>query len=669
MNKILNSRYSGYILLSVSLIWTFLLYVRVTGFDFVNLDDNYYVYQNNDITKLTIQTLITFFKSFYLGMYQPLTMLCFAVEYHFFGLNPAVFHSVNLLFHLINVLLVFILINKITGKIYAAFTISLFFGIHPMHVESVAWISERKDVLYSFFYLIGLIWYVKFLQKRIFRFWLMSLVFFLLSLLSKSAAVTFPLIILLLDFYFQKQNFSLKKSLKSIWPFFILSIVFGIISFISQETFNSTDITELNYNLFNKLSIAGFSYFIYVFYTIVPSTFSALHPLPVETGLFLPVIYYVYTAISCLLIFTGCYLYKNRGQNELYNNLLFGLCFYSFTIFLILNNPSSKAIYADRYSYLPYIGLFFILSVFFQYIADYLDSKKIRFKYTSLVFVLVLAVFYTIRASSFISNWKNSDLLWNKTISNEPSAFAYFCRAVIEKDQNKTSAAINDYQKSVRINEKFYQAYVNLAAIYIEQTNYSKALILLNKAILINPSFPEAFYNRGLIYNKLNKFNESIVEFTSAIKINPGYALAYFSRANAYASLKKFEQAFHDVDQCVANNPADYASLALRGYIFYKYNQFENGLRDLNTSIKLKPDYLLAYNNRALIYRALHKYNDALRDLNFVIRNDPGFINAVFNRAKIYIDLGQYEMACKDLKTSGNKGISEAARLMEEYCR
>ena len=226
MNRLLHSKYLWVILLIISLAWTFLLYFRVISFEFINWDDNAYIYQNKDIKELTISSISKLFSSFYLGMYQPLTMLSFSLEYSFFGLNPSIFHADNLILHLFNVCLVFIFIRNLTGNSLSSFIVSLFFGIHPLHVESVAWISERKDVLYTFFYLLGLISYIQYLKVKETKFWILSIILFILSLLSKSAAVTFPLVLLLLHFYHQRAEFNLKNTLLKVWPFFILSVLF-----------------------------------------------------------------------------------------------------------------------------------------------------------------------------------------------------------------------------------------------------------------------------------------------------------------------------------------------------------------------------------------------------------------------------------------------------------
>jgi protein O-mannosyl-transferase len=668
MKKLIQTKYFGLILLLICLVWTFLLYYRVLTFDFVFWDDNAYVYQNKDISELTLRSVSGFFHSFCMGMYQPVTMLSFSIENHFFGLNPSIFHATNLLFHLLNVCLVFLIIKKISSSYLSAFFVSLFFGIHPLHVESVAWISERKDVLYTFFYLLGLISYLQYLKVKKPGFWISTLVLFIISLLSKSAAVTFPLILILLHFYLQNESFKLKKVFNTTWPFFVLSILFGVISFISQKSFSAPDISHLYYDQFNKVVIAGFAYFLYIFYLIYPSVFSAVHPLPVQAGFMLPVICYICFFISIIILFLGIYFFRKGLKNQLYYDILFGFGFFTFTIFLILYNPASNAVYADRYTYLPYIGLFFILATLVNYIINITKLYKKYLTVISICIMLFLSFLYSYKTYSFVRNWQNSSSLWIKTTENEPSAIAYFSRAIVKKDHSDVKGAINDYKTAIRLNEHFYQAYTNIAAIAIEQKDFAEALIYLNKVISLNPSLPEGRYNRGLVYGKLNKIPESIIEYTAAISINPNYGLAYYSRANAYASLDKFDEAFNDVNICLNLDPSDYTALTLRGYLLFKSDRFQDALNDLDKAIELNHDYLLAYNNRSLVYRSIHDYDKALNDVNYVLKKEPGFVKARYNRGRIYLDLNETDKACKDLHIAFKAGITDAGRLIDINC-
>ena len=201
--------------------------------DFLNWDDPQYVTENKMITELSWRNIETIFDSIYMGHYHPLTLLSYALEYRFFKLNPFAYHLTNLILHLINGLLVFWLIWMLKGGVLTSLVVSLLFGIHPLHVESVAWISERKDLLCSFFFLGSLVVYLTYLKTRRRRFYFLSLFLFLLSLLSKSMAVTLPLVLVLCD-YLLDRKFDRKCLIEKI-PFLGNGLYFCDHSFLCPE--------------------------------------------------------------------------------------------------------------------------------------------------------------------------------------------------------------------------------------------------------------------------------------------------------------------------------------------------------------------------------------------------------------------------------------------------
>ncbi len=214
------------------LIWFIYRSAIINGF--LNWDDDFYITQNPDITILGMKEIIHFFSSFFMGNYHPLTMTSFMFEYSLFKSNPSGYHTVSVILHLINTLLVFLFIFKFcSNKLFPAVVISLFFGLHPMHVESVVWISERKDLLYTFFLLISLLIYLEYLKRLRIEFLLFCFFTFLLSLLSKGQAVIFPIILLLVD-YFRNRPMAWKMLLEKV-PFFLFSLIFGVVAIFAQK--------------------------------------------------------------------------------------------------------------------------------------------------------------------------------------------------------------------------------------------------------------------------------------------------------------------------------------------------------------------------------------------------------------------------------------------------
>ena len=243
---------------------------------FVNWDDDNYVVSSSSISSLSASNLKSIFTSFSVGHYQPLTILSYAFDYHFFKLNPYHYHLTNLILHLLNSLLVFYLIYLLSGNIGVSFITAILFGIHPLHVESVAWVSERKDVLYSFFFLLSCITYLYYLTKgRNSKYYLLSLFLFLCSLLSKSMAVTLPLLLLLIDYYLKREPN--KQLLLDKIPYFCLTAISCIIVFFGVILFGGLR-QEAHFSLFSMLAVASYGIVFYLGKFFLPINLSCLYP-------------------------------------------------------------------------------------------------------------------------------------------------------------------------------------------------------------------------------------------------------------------------------------------------------------------------------------------------------------------------------------------------------
>ena len=281
-NKIEKTKKWQKYLLPGILLLTFIIYLPSLNNDFIiNWDDAGYIHENEPIKKINSENIKIIFTQFYKGNYHPLTTLFYAVEYSLVGESPFLYHLNNLVFHLLNVLLLYIFIKKISGKTIVAAFCALFFGIHPMHVESVAWISERKDVLYTFFFFFSLIMYLKYLDndsRKKWHYWL-SIFLFILSLLSKSAAVSLPLVLLLIDYYY-KRKLNIKTIIIEKIPYFILSIIFGLVAIASQnETGAIQNLTPL-YSIFDRFFIVSYATLIYLIKFFLPVKLSAMYAYP-----------------------------------------------------------------------------------------------------------------------------------------------------------------------------------------------------------------------------------------------------------------------------------------------------------------------------------------------------------------------------------------------------
>ena len=367
-------RRSSYILLIMIVIVTALVYARTLQNGILNWDDHLLITNNNDIKSLSASNLKSIFTSYYLGMYHPLVTLSFACEYHFFGLNPVVYHATNVLFHLANVVLVFFLVLLLSQRHETALIAACLFGLHPMHVESVAWIAERKDVVYAFFYLSALIFYLRFIrQGKLKNYWMLCSCF-VLSLCSKTTAVTLPCILIIIDLYSRRKI--TKRTLLEKLPFVALSLVFGLIALHSQGGDTRT-IVGNSFNIIGRIFLASYALCYYLIHLFLPINLSALHLMPTTAGGILPAEYYLALLPLAILIFLGTR--KSIVQREYVFGLSFFLVMLSLNIHLI---PIGMAVVSERYTYVAYIGIYYCLGqlyVFFldRYPAFFFSWKKV----------------------------------------------------------------------------------------------------------------------------------------------------------------------------------------------------------------------------------------------------------------------------------------------------
>ncbi len=296
----------------VLVVITSAIYFKSLNNQLTNWDDNHYIIENADIKTFHGDSLnYTFkkiFKTYEQGNYHPLTMLSYALEYEKFKLNPRPYHLSNLILHLFNTLLVLCFIWLLTKQKWVAFITAILFAIHPMHVESIAWVSERKDVLYSFFYLSALCTYIFYLQKEQKKglFYLLTLLLFVFAVLSKAMAISLPIVFFAID-YFLGRKITLKNSLAKA-PFLLISLVFGIIAILAQKSGNAMDdITQ--YNFFDRILFSTYGLMTYLLKLIAPIGLSGFYRYPVKTAGMYPVVFYV----APLLIISLSYLiYRSK---------------------------------------------------------------------------------------------------------------------------------------------------------------------------------------------------------------------------------------------------------------------------------------------------------------------------------------------------------------------
>jgi protein O-mannosyl-transferase len=548
---------------------------------FLNWDDNEYILNNLSIRDFSWHGMVNIFSTFQVANYHPLTTFTWVFEYNLYGLNPVPYHRFNVILHVINTLLVLYLVFKLTKSVWPAAITALFFAIHPMHVESVAWVAERKDVLYTVFFLSALIAYLKYLSDPSkLKWYFIALGLFLLSLLSKSAAVVLPLLLLLFDYY-NSRKFN-KKTLLEKTPFFLLSLAFGITAYYAQRSVGAMN-SMADYNFADRIFFVIYGFCFYLISAIAPLQLSAVHFYPEKNSGLLPWIYY---ASPVLLLAIGFLIYKAKAFRK---ELIFGFLFFLINIILVLQIiPLGRSMVSERYTYVPYIGIFLIFGMWWTKYFSKGSSRIKTIKNSFAIFFVGLAILFSVISWNRIAVWKNSESLFRDVINKYPrSYFGYYYTAFALYEDGKYKEALPLFDQSIEYNADNNDAWNNRANCKYFLKDYDGAFKDYNEAIRIFPEFASAYHNRGSCYATLNKYPEAIADYSLAIKYNPKYIEAYYNRGLVYNLDKQYEKAIVDFTSCIELNPNMGKAYYDRGASKINLNRISEGCTDMQQALYL----------------------------------------------------------------------------------
>jgi len=526
--KLLNWKVTGVLL------FAFIIFIPSLENNFVNWDDIGYVMSNDMITSFSWLNFKKIFSTYFMGNYHPFTMISLAIDYSFFRFSAPGYHFHCLMIHLINTLLVYIFFFKLLKKnVNIAVFVSLLFAIHPLHVESVAWVSERKDLLYAFYFFLGLIAYLHYLDKQTWLLYTVTLLLFIFALLSKAQAVTFPLVLILID-YFYFRRFTWRIILEKV-PFFIFSIFFGIVAIFAQR--DSNYINPLNIPFWQSIMYAQYSLWIYLWKFFFPVNMTSLYEYPFSDFGALPLNIYFSPVVVLILIYV---LWKTWKEYPL---IAFGLLFFLATIFPVLQFlPVGKAIVAERYTYIPYIGLSVaVVDMFF----------KLRIRWGQRIenvlgiAGIAIIVFYSVQTWNRSKVWKDSISLWTDVLEKNPeSVTAYMNRAFLYNMEKQYEKAIEECTTCLEYDSTNSLVYKNRAIANNNIGNYENALSDYNRAILFDPNDNDLYLYRGIIYtDKLKQFDSGIVDFKKFLTHSPNNENVNFNLIVAYFNKQNYDSA------------------------------------------------------------------------------------------------------------------------------
>lgn len=561
--------------------------------EFVNWDDEVYITKNEVIKKTPFSNLGEIFTYKINGFSVPLTLLSFQIEHYFFGLNPFPYHLNNLLLHLANVLLIYLFIKRLvlnnqsleiiisrnndkkakpnnqqSASInYTAFFVALLFGVHPMNVESVAWATERKDLLYAFFALLSIYHYQQATAQQTLhltdkKYWL-SLLFFLLSLLAKPQAIFLPILLLLIDYLRDRKiQFSL------LWekiPYFMISLLGGVYLIINVGT--KVSAFTQDYTFGEKLLFSCYQIGLYLTKFFFPFRLSNFYEYPVKVEGWYPIIFYV---TPLILLGLAIWLYGKFRNNKV---VVFGVLFYLFNIFIFLQVFSvNTAIAYERFNYLAYNGLFFIVVVYLQ-----------KVKFTDYLWIVTMAYLAMLGFLSFerCKVWQNNIVFFADMEKKNPN----------DIEANKI-------------------ALKNTGDALMEKKQFTEAIQKFNQALGKDVKYEQAYLGRAFAYFQLGRYREAANDYSQALalELTPQNRIeAIFNRGTCLMNLKMYEQAIDDFSSLIAVNPTSVPAYLNRAYCLLNLARYEEAERDYRTVLQIEPNNAIANNQMQALSRAKQK--------------------------------------------------------------
>jgi tetratricopeptide (TPR) repeat protein len=676
------------LMLAAILVATLVVYLPSFGNKFVNWDDYGYVVDNLAIRDLSFSSAVRLFtKLEFMGNYHPITMLTYAIEYTFFEGDPTGYHVTNVLLHLVNTALVFWFVRLLGGRNDVALIVGLLFGIHPMHVESVSWISERKDLLYTVFFLGSLISYLAWRRNTSRRMYALAIGLFVCALLSKAMAVSLVVVLFLLDVLDGRQ-FSRRTILEKL-PFAGLALVAGVVALFAQHAAMAIHGFE-QYTIGERVVLANYALASYVSKLIVPVNLSAFYPFPAKVNGAIPAAFWLYPA--GMIAATAGVAYSLRTTKR----ILFGVGFFVATIALVLQVLQvGGAMMADRYSYVPSIGFFYLCAIGLVNVWERLSASGARW--------LMLAAlggycgWLSVRTWEQSYTWRDSFSLWDTVLEQYPwITFARENRAQAYSLVGRYDEGLQDYNFILEHDPTNARAYHSRGVLFFHQGKFPEALADLNRAIDLKLDNAESFTNRGAVYAGMGNFEAAMADFNKAIELEPDRVDAYNNRGAEYAKRGMFEAAISDFDRALALNPrspdaARNRELALtnmraqqgpkqdqapsaeyylaRGMQYGQSGNLQSAVADLSKAIELEPSYAEAYNNRGIAYAMLGRMDSSYADFASAIRLKPDYADAYFNRAVARRQVGDRANACADYAKAAALNHPGALQAQRDYCK
>ena len=632
--------------------FVFVVFGQTYRFQFVNYDDDHHVYANPAVTGgLTFAGIAKVFRHSNNDYWHPLDFVSHMIDCQLFGLNPAGHHLTNVLLHAVTAILLFLVLRQMTGALWRSAFVAAVFAIHPLRVESVAWVSERKDMLSGMFCMLTIWAYVRYARGP----WSparygLVLLLFALGLMSKPTLMALPFLLLLLD-YWPLGRFAGEKTSSAILTRLVVEkiplLILSFCSCLEAFTGNSRAFTASG-NISHGLQIANAlsSYMVYLQQTFWPANLAVLYPFP---GNGVPFGRLCSALVLLVLISSGVFLARKK-----YPYLLVGWFWYLGMLVPMIGFVQAGAYaHADRYTYLPQIGLCLLVAWAAKDLASTWRYGRQVLVGATVALVVTLAV-CSWRQTSY---WRDSETLWRHTLAcTSDNLIAHNNLGLALLQKGAVDEAISHFQKALQINPDDAKTRNNLGNALLKKGAVDEAIVYYQKALQINPDDAEAHYNLGLALFQKGAVDEAISHFQEALEINPGYAEADNNLGGALLQKGSVDEAITHFQKALQINP-DYAEAHYNlGNALFRKGGMDEAISHFQKALQINPDYAEAHNNLGLALLQKGSVDEAIAHFQRALEIRPDHVGTLVNLAWVLATCPQASLR------NGNKAVELAQR-------
>ena len=576
---------------------TLTLYWPVQSYDFVNFDDDVFVQENRHIRGgLSGEGFTWAFTTFHTGNWHPLTWISHMADVEAYGLFAGGHHRTNALIHAAGAFLLFVVLSGMTKSLWASAFVATLFAIHPLHVESVAWVSERKDVLSGFFWILTMGAYARYVEHPTIRRYLLVLVSFGMGLLSKPMVVTLPFVLLLLDYWplrrltdtrtaLDRWSRRYKASVRTVamrlavekLPLFLMAAVSSVVTLVAQKEVGAVWSIE-KMPIGTRLANAFVSYIEYIEKTLWPVDLGVLYP---HAGM--PPAWKISVAILLLVSLSVLAVRKARELPF----LLVGWFWYLGTLVPVIGlvQVGSQSM-ADRYTYIPLVGLFIALA----WGAERIVAGQPGWKSPVVVFSLVTLSGLLVLARSQVETWKNSVTLFEQALAvTEFNPLAHHNIGAFFLDQNDCQKAVPHFLKAIQVKENYAYPYHGLGVCASRETPPTGAMYLFRKALEIDPRLTRALIDRGVFFMKQGKLDEALEDFQQALRVNSDHEGAHTNMGLIFVQKGKLGDAEAHLREALRVNPRKAEALNNLGLVRMAQGRTEEAIASFMKARELMP--------------------------------------------------------------------------------